>query len=332
MAQSIGIDLGTTNTNVYLKGRGIIFSERTLIAFDSQHNEILAIGNEAKEMIGKFPPNIEPVKPINDGIIYNCKIIEDYLSFFINKVCGILQIIKPNFLIGIPSSSSSIEKRAIISTTKNSGAKNTYLFKEPLLAAIGLDLPVDKPEGNLLVNIGGGCTDIAVISLGGIVVSSCLRVGGDKIDSAISSFIKRKYNLLIGEQTAEEIKIKIGSAYPQKKEEKISIKGRNLLSGLPSSLNITSSEVREAMISPLTEIVEGIRKVISCTSPELLVDIMENGIYLTGGVSKLKGLDLLFQKTLNLSVNLTDEPELSTIRGLGKILEDTKHWRKILSC
>lgn len=329
MVTNIGIDLGTSTILACLRGKGVVIQEPNVVAIDKGAGTILAIGEEAKRMLGKTPGNIEAVKPLQNGVISNCSIVEEVLHHFIVKICGKFRLIRPRVLVCVPSSTTSIERRAVVSAIKRSGARGVYLIEQPVVAAIGIGLPIEEATGNMVVNIGGGTCDIAVISLGGVVQSFSLPAGGDKFDRAILKYIKEFYNLSIGEQTAEEIKIKLGSAYPLAEEETLDVVGRDLISGLPKTITLTSSEVREALIEPITIIVEGIKKVLSKTPPELVSDIMDNGIALTGGGAKLREFDLLLQRVLNIPAYVAEDPLLCVAKGMERVLEGIKRFGKV---
>ena len=329
MVTNIGIDLGTSTVLVCLKGKGVVIQEPNVVAIDKGAGTILAIGEEAKQMLGKTPGDISAVKPLQNGVISNCSIMEKVLHHFIVKICGKFRLVRPRVLVCVPSSTTSIERRAVVSVIKRSGAREVYLIEQPVVAAIGIGLPIEEATGNMVVNIGGGTCDIAVISLGGVVQSLSLPAGGDKLEQAILKYIKEFYNLAIGEQTAEEIKIKLGSAYPLAEEETLDVVGRDLISGLPKTITLTSSEIREALIEPITIIVEGIKRVLSKTPAELVSDIMDSGIVLTGGGVKLRGFDLLLQRTLGIPAYVANDSLLCVAKGMERVLEEIKRFGKV---
>jgi rod shape-determining protein MreB len=319
--RDIGIDLGTANTLIYMKGKGIVLREPSVVAVDIKSDRVLAVGSEAKQMIGRTPGSIVAIRPLKDGVIADFDITASMLKEFIRKVVG-GSFSKPRIIICIPSGVTEVERRAVVEAAYQAGAKNAYLIEEPMAAAIGAGLPVSEPTGSLVVDIGGGTSEVAVISLSGIVTSRSVRVAGDEFDDAIINFIKKKYNLLIGERTAENIKIQIGSAYPYTDEGVIEIKGRNLLDGLPSNLKITSEEVREALADPVSLIVDAIRSTLERTPPELSADIIDRGIMLTGGGALLRGLDELVAKETGIPVNIAERPLDCVVDGTGRMLEE----------
>jgi rod shape-determining protein MreB len=321
-SRDIGIDLGTANTLIYAKGKGIVLREPSVVAVDVKSERVLAVGNEAKQMIGRTPGSIVAIRPLKDGVIADFDITSDMLKNFIKKVTSGGPFSKPRIIICIPSGVTEVEKRAVDEAAYSAGAKDTYLIEEPMAAAIGAGLPVSEATGSLVVDIGGGTSEVAVISLGGIVTSRSVRVAGDEFDDAIINYIKKKYNLLIGERTAEHIKIAIGSAYAYPDESSVDIKGRNLLDGLPSNISISSSEVREALTDPVSLIVDAIRSTLERTPPELSADIIDRGIMLTGGGALLRGLDQLISKETGIPVNVAERPLDCVVDGTGKMLED----------
>ena len=320
-SRDIGIDLGTANTLIYMKGKGIVLREPSVVAVDVKNDRVLAVGNSAKQMIGRTPGSIVAIRPLKDGVIADFDITANMLKEFIRKVIG-GSFSKPRIIVGIPSGVTEVEKRAVDEAAYSAGAKDTYLIEEPMAAAIGAGLPVDEATGSMVVDIGGGTTEVAVISLSGIVTSRSVRVAGDEFDEAIINFVKKKYNLLIGERTAEEIKITIGSAHPYPEEGEIDIKGRNLLDGLPSNITITAKEVREALADPVSQIVDAIHSTLERTPPELSADIIDRGIMLTGGGALLRGLDELIAGDTGIPVNVAEQPLDCVVDGTGKLLED----------
>lgn len=332
MRQDIGIDLGTANTVVFVKGKDIILREPSVVAIEKNTRKLMAIGKEAKLMVGRTPGNIIAMRPLKDGVIVDFDITEQMIRSFINKIYPNrwASLFKPRIIIGIPSGITNVERRAVIEASCQAGAKETFLIKEPMAAAIGANLPIEEPTGNMIVDIGGGTTEVAVISLGGIVVARSIRVAGDEMDLAIVSHCRKNYNLLIGERTAESIKIQIGSAYPKLKEKEMEVNGRDLVTGLPRTFTLTSSEIRHALIEPVNTIVQTVRLTLEQTPPELSVDISNNGIYLTGGGALLKGLDQYIADETGLKIKIVEDPLSSVAYGTGKILENMERLKKVL--
>ncbi len=320
-SHDIGIDLGTANTLIYMKGKGIVLREPSVVAVDVKTNRVLAVGNSAKQMIGRTPGSIVAIRPLKDGVIADFDITASMLKEFIRKVTA-GKFSKPRIIICIPSGVTEVEKRAVDEAAYQAGAKDTYLVQEPMAAAIGAGLPVDEAPGAMVVGIGGGTAEVAVISLSGIVTSRSVRVAGDEFADAIINYVKKTYNLLIGERTAEELKIALGSAFPYEEEGEVQIKGRNLLDGLPSNVTITSAEVREALSDPVAQVVDAIRSTLERTPPELAADIIDRGIMLTGGGALLRGLDQLISKETGIPVNVAERPLDCVVDGTGKMLED----------
>ncbi|PJC27947.1 rod shape-determining protein [Candidatus Shapirobacteria bacterium CG_4_9_14_0_2_um_filter_39_11] len=325
-SHDIGIDLGTANTLVLVLGKGIVIREPSVIARQKKTKEILAIGSKAKKMIGKTPGMIEVIRPLKDGVIADFDATEAMLTHYIREVHespGIIpKIPKPRVVVGIPLGVTEVERRAVQDACLSAGARKAYLIEEPMAAVIGVGLPIDQPEGMLVVDIGGGTTEIAVISLGGIVIERCLRIAGDEMDEAIISFMRLKYSILLGEATAEEIKIQLGSTYPQEKEKQMVVRGRDLESGLPKSIKIGTNEVREAIAPIVRQIVEAISEVIEETPPELISDIVARGITLCGGAAQLIGFDKLIAEETKMPVWLADDPMTCVVRGCGRVLGD----------
>ncbi|ABY93406.1 MULTISPECIES: rod shape-determining protein [Thermoanaerobacter] len=330
-SRDIGIDLGTATTLVYVQGKGIVLREPSVVAMRTDSKAILAVGEEAKKMVGRTPGNIIAIRPMRDGVIADFDITKAMLDHFISKVNPRKGLFRPRVIVGIPSGVTEVEKRAVIEAALQAGAKEAHTVEEPMAAAIGAGLPVEEPTGSMVVDIGGGTTDVAVISLGGIVTSKSLRVGGDEMDEAIINYIKREYNLMIGERTAEEIKIQIGSAFPKPKEETMDIRGRDLVSGLPKTLKITSTEILEALKDPISSIIEAIKMTLEKTPPELAADIMDRGIMLTGGGALLSGIDKLIREETGMPVQIADQPTDCVALGAGKILEESSLFRRVLS-
>lgn len=320
-SKDIGIDLGTANTLVYMKGKGIVMREPSVVAVDIRTDTVLAVGIQAKEMIGRTPGSIVAVRPLKDGVIADFDITATMLKHFIKKAVKTGIFSKPRVVVCVPSGVTEVEKRAVEDAARQGGAGNVELIEEPMAAAIGANLPVSEPTGSMVVDIGGGTSEVAVISLGDIVTACSVRVAGDKFDEAIISYIKRKYNLLIGERTAEQIKIQIGSAYPYPDEGTLEVKGRNLLDGLPKNITIAASEAREALEDPLKTIVEAIKSTLESTPPELSADIIDHGIMLTGGGALLRGIDQLIANETNMPVYIAESPLDCVADGTGKRLE-----------
>ncbi|NLM73184.1 MAG: rod shape-determining protein [Clostridiaceae bacterium] len=321
-SKEIGIDLGTANTLVYLKGKGIILREPSVVAVNNSTGQILAVGLEAKEMIGRTPGNITAIRPLKDGVIADFETTQGMLKYFIKKAIGNNPFVRPRVIICVPSGVTEVEKRAVVDSAISAGAKEAYLIEEPMASAIGGGLPVAEPSGSMVVDIGGGTSEVAVISLGGIVVSRSLRIGGDEFDEAIISYIKKEYNLMIGERTAEAIKLKIGSAYPLEEEETYNVSGRDLVTGLPKELAISSMEIREALKEPVCAVIDSIKLTLEKTPPELASDIMERGIMLAGGGAFLKGLDKLISEETGIPVFMAEHPLDCVALGTGKVLEE----------
>ena len=332
-SKDMGIDLGTANTLVFIKGKGIIVSEPSVVAVDTRAKQVLAVGDEAKQMIGRTPGNIVAVRPMRDGVIADFETTEAMLKYFINKAYtrGFFSS-KPRVVVCVPSGVTEVEKRAVIEATINAGARerDAYLVEEPMAAAIGAGLPVAEPTGSMVVDIGGGTSEVAVISLGGVVTSKSLRVAGDEFDEYIINYIKKEYNLMIGERTEEEIKLTIGSAYPIHSDEKKQIRGRDLISGLPKTIDITSKEIMDALAEPVNAIIDAIKFTVEKTPPELAADIMETGIMLTGGGALLQGLDQLINKETGMPVHIAEEPLNCVVLGTGMVLEHIDTLKNVL--
>jgi rod shape-determining protein MreB len=321
---AIGIDLGTANTLVHVRGRGILLREPSVIAIETETRKVLAVGEEAKRMIGRTPGNIVAIRPLKDGVIADFDHTEQMLRGFIHKVHRRNTFVHPQVVIGIPSGVTEVERRAVIDAAKKAGAHDAYLIEEPMAAAIGAGLPVSEPIGCMIVDIGGGTTEVAVISLGGIVTSKSIRIAGDEIDEAIAAYVRKVYNLLIGDRTAEEAKIQIGSAFPLEEELSMEVRGRDLVTGLPRSAALTSSEIREAIHDPVFAIVESVKLTLESTPPELSSDIMERGIVLAGGGALLRGLDELLSAETQMPVHLAPDPLSAVVIGTGKALEESE--------
>ena len=319
--KDIGIDLGTANTLVYLRGKGIVMREPSVVAVDTKTDDVRGVGQEAKAMIGRTPGNIVAVRPLKDGVIADYDITANMLSYFIKRVCGSNKFFGPRVVICIPSGVTEVERRAVREASLRAGARQVSIIEEPMAAAIGAGLPISEPTGSMIVDIGGGTSEVAVISLGGIVASRSVRVGGDEFDQSIIAYIKRKYNLLIGERTAEDIKIQIGSAYPLEEETTLEIKGRNLVDGLPKNITIGSEEIREALSESLYKVVDAVKETLERTPPELSADIIDRGIMLSGGGALLRGLDQLIQSETGIDVHVAEDPLDCVAKGAGAVLD-----------
>ncbi|MFA6418956.1 MAG: rod shape-determining protein [Candidatus Margulisiibacteriota bacterium] len=329
-SRDLGIDLGTATTLVFARGEGIILCEPSVVAINKDNNKPLAFGNEAKGMLGRTPANIVAVRPMRDGVIADFEITEMMLRHFINKSHQRSAFVRPRIVVGVPSGITGVEKRAVLDAAMHAGAREAYLVEEPMAAAIGANLPVSEAQGSMIVDIGGGTTEVAVLALGGIVVSKSLRVAGDEMDEAIVSHCRKNYNLLIGERTAEQIKIDIGSAYPLPEEKTIEVRGRDLVTGLPKTLTLTSSEIRDALAEPVSMVVDAVRMTLEKTPPELSADIMDRGIVMAGGGSLLRGLDKYLAQETEMPVYVVDDPISCVAYGTGKILEEIDTLKKVL--
>src|ERR1043166_4924887 len=330
-SKDIGIDLGTANTLVYVKDQGIILREPSVVAVQAGTNRVVAVGDEAKRMLGRTPANIVAMRPLKDGVIADFEVTEAMLRHFISKVHNGKLRAKPRLVIAVPSGITEVEKRAVRESATHAGAREVYLIEEPMAAAIGVGLPVQDPAGNMIIDIGGGTTEVAGISLSGIVFSRSLRVAGDELDDAIVQHMKRAYNLMIGEQTAEEIKIKIGSAYTCEEETSVEVKGRDLVAGLPKTIMVTSQEVREALLEPISAIVDSVRITLERCPPELSADLVDRGLVLAGGGALLRGLDKLLSKETDLPVHVADDPLSAVAEGTGRCLHELKFLRQVTS-
>lgn len=329
--KDIGIDLGTANTLVYMRGKGIIIREPSVVAVDTRSDKVKCVGQEAKDVIGRTPGSIVAVRPLKDGVIADFDITTSMLQEFIHKAMQGSFFARTRVIICIPSGVTAVERRAVKEAAENAGAKSVSIIEEPMAAAIGAGLPVAEPTGSMIVDIGGGTSEVAVISLGGIVTSRSVRVAGDEFDLSIINYIKKKYNLLIGERTAENIKIAIGSAYPYEGEQDMDIKGRNLLNGLPENITVTSAEIREALSEPLSHVIEAIKVTLEKTPPELAADIIDQGITLAGGGALLKGLDKLINKETGMPVNIAENPLDCVAEGTGNVLENIDKLHDVLN-
>lgn len=328
-SSDLAIDLGTATTLVYVRGKGITLSEPSVVAIDKQTNTVLAVGIEAKRMVGRTPGNIVAIRPIKEGVIADFSMTERMLHYFITKAHNRRAFVRPRCIIGVPSRITEVEQRAVRESAEQAGAREVYLIEEPVAAAIGAGLPITEPSGNMVVDIGGGTTDIAVISLGGIVCSESVKVAGDSMDDAILSYIKRRYNLLIGEHMAERVKIEVGSAYPMEQAKTMMVKGRDMISGIPRTVVVNDSEIREALEDPIHSIVNALRNALENTPPELAGDIIDKGVVITGGGSLLPGLATRFQEETNLPIITVEDPLTSVVYGVGKVLDEIELFRKV---
>lgn len=330
-SNDLGIDLGTANTLVYAKGKGVVLFEPSVIAVHKGSNAILAVGNEAKSMLGKTPAFIVATRPLKDGVITDFEATEAMLRYFITKVHGRRRFIRPRVVIAIASGITEAEKRAVKESATEAGAREVYLIEQPMAAAIGAGLQVQNPGGNLVIDIGGGTSEVAVISLAGIVECQMIRIAGDEMDESIIQYMKDKYNLMIGERTAEDVKIKLGSAYPLDEETTMEVKGRDLVSGLPKTLTISSEEIREALTPPVEAIINVVKEALEKTPPELAADLVDNGIVLAGGGARLRGLDKMITEKTGLPVSMAEDPLTSVAVGAGKCLDEISFLRKVAS-
>ena len=330
-SKDIGVDLGTANVLVYIKGKGVVLREPSVVAIDRDTNKVLAIGEEARKMLGRTPGNIVAIRPLREGVIADYDTTESMLRHFIEKVAGRSFIFKPRIMVCIPSGVTTVEKRAVLEAAVQAGARKTYLIEEPLAAALGAGLDISEPYGAMVVDIGGGTTDVAVISLGGIVASESLRIGGDKFDDVIVRYVKKEYNMMIGERTAEEIKMNIGTAIRGRREGSMEVRGRDLLSGLPKTVRMSAVETGEALNEPVEAIVQCVKAVLEITPPELAADIMDRGIVMTGGGALLYALDELIQKETGIPTYLAEDPLSCVALGTGKALESIENLEDSLS-
>jgi rod shape-determining protein MreB len=330
ITRDIGIDLGTANTLVHVKGKSIVLREPSVVAIDKKTGSILAVGDDAKNMIGRTPGNIVAIRPMKDGVIADFNITQSMLKYFIKRATSKGVFSKPRVVICVPSGVTEVEKRAVEEATVQAGAKEAFLIEEPMAAAIGANLPVEEPSGSMVVDIGGGTSEVAVISLGGIVTSKSLRIAGDEFDESIVHYIKKEYNLMVGERTAEEIKVTVGAAYPKPKDEVMEIRGRDLVTGLPKTLMITSAEITEALKEPINAIIDSIKFTLEKTPPELAADIMDRGIMLTGGGALLSGLNKLISEETGMPVSIAEDPLDCVVKGAGKVLEEIETLKRVL--
>jgi rod shape-determining protein MreB len=324
------MDLGTANTLVYVRGRGIVINEPSVVALDRVKKEVLAVGHRAKEMLGKTPESIAAIRPMKDGVIADFRIAEEMIKYFIREARGRRGVFRPRIAICVPTGITDVERRAVRDSALAAGAREVILVEEPIAAAIGVGLPINEPRGSIIVDIGGGTTEVAVLALEGIVTSTSIRVAGDEIDEAIDLYLKKAYSLLVGEQTAENIKKTICSAYPLEREETMMVKGRDLVAGIPKTLTISSKEMREAIREPVSQIIAAVRNTLEETPPELASDIIDDGLVLAGGGSLLRGLDLALNKETNLTCRIAENPLTCIVLGTGKVLEDPKSYEKVI--
>uniref|UniRef100_A0A7C4U7W0 Cell shape-determining protein MreB n=1 Tax=candidate division WOR-3 bacterium TaxID=2052148 RepID=A0A7C4U7W0_UNCW3 len=330
ISSDMAIDLGTANTLIYVAEKGIVLNEPSVVAVDTKTGKCIAVGLEAKKMLGRTPSEIYAVRPMKDGVIADFEMVEVMLRGFIEKILQKRIFIKPRMIVAVPSGITAVEARAVRDSAEHAGAREVFLVPEPVAAAVGVNLPVNTPSGNMIIDIGGGTTEIAVIALSGIVAKVSIRIGGDEIDEAIINYLKKKYNLLIGESTAEEIKIKIGSAFPLDEEKSYEVRGNDLVNGIPKSIKIYSDEIREAIQEPLSMIVSAVKTALERTPPELSADIVDKGIIMTGGGSLLRGIDRLISEETNLLVKVAENPLECVVRGAGKILDNMEEFYPLL--
>jgi len=328
-SNDMGIDLGTATTLVFVKGEGVVLCEPSVVAIERGTSHVLAVGEEAKRMLGRTPGNIIAIRPMKDGVISDFEITEAMLRYFIKKVHHRKVLVRPRIVIAIPSGITEVEKRAVKDSAERAGAREVFLIEEPIAAAIGVGLPIQEPIGNMIIDVGGGTTEIAVISLCGTVFSKSIRIGGDEMNEAVIEYLKKTYNLMVGERTAEEIKIKIGSAYPLEEEMSMEVKGRDLVAGLPKTVTITSEEIRESLQEPLRAILEVIKISLERTPPELAADLIDHGIVMAGGGSLLRGLDKLISEETGLPVHITDDPVTAVANGTGVVLSEIQYLKKV---
>ncbi|MFC1576242.1 rod shape-determining protein [Candidatus Omnitrophota bacterium] len=328
-SNDMGIDLGTATTLVYINNQGIVLCEPSVVAVQSGTSNVLAVGEEAKRMLGRTPGNIVAIRPMRNGVIADFEITEAMLRYFIKKVHNSRRLVRPRMVIAIPSGITEVEKRAVKDSALHAGAREVYMVEEPIAAAIGVGLPIQEPSGSMVIDIGGGTTEMAVISLAGVVFSKSIRIAGDEMDEAIINYLKKTYNLMIGERTAEEIKVRIGSAYPLDEELTMEVRGRDLVAGLPKMITVSSEEIREALAEPIAQIIEAIRITLERTPPELSADLMEKGLILAGGGSLLRGLDKLISEETGLPVHVAEDPLTAVALGTGKVLSEIKYLKRI---
>ncbi len=328
LSRKVAIDLGTANSLVYVAGQGIVLNEPTVVAITTDDNKVVAVGTEAKEMLGRTPVNISASRPMRDGVIADYQITEAMLKYFLGRVCGRARVFKPEVMVSAPAGVTSVESRAVLDATISAGAKEAYLIPEPLAAAIGAKIPISEPSGNMLVNIGGGTAEVAVICLGGMVVSDSVRIAGNRIDEAIANHLRRTYNLIIGDRTAEMVKIQIGSALPLDNNPTLEVKGRDAIAGLPRTVELTSHEVTEAIQQPLKGIVGAIKNVLEQTPPELSSDVIDKGMVLTGGTALLRNIAKFLTQSTGVPAHVAEEPILCVVYGVGTAIENLEAFKK----
>lgn len=328
LLRRIAIDLGTTNVLISVPGRGIVINEPSVVALEASDNKVMAIGQAAKEMLGRTPDSIIAAHPLRDGVIANYKITEAMLRYFINKIGGTVRLLRPDVMVAVPAGITSTERRAVTDACIQAGAKNAYIIKEPIAAALGANIPIASANGNMIIDIGGGTTEVAVIALGDIVAATSVRVGGIKIDAAITNYIRKKYNLLIGEQTAEDVKIKVGAAMPLKKELQMEVSGSNTITGLPESVIVSSSDIVAAIREELNEMIQAVKNVLQKTPPELAADVMDKGIVMTGGGAQLRQLDALLTKITGVPCQVAEEPMLCVAKGTLTAVENLDAFKR----
>jgi rod shape-determining protein MreB len=329
-SNDIGIDLGTANTLIYVRGQGIVVNEPSIVAVSRHDRKVEAIGNSAKEMLGRTPDEIETIRPMKDGVIADFEFTEEMLREFIKMVQKNWYLVHPRIIISVPSGITEVEKRAVRDSARHAGAREVFLIAEPIAAAIGAALPVEEPIGNMVIDIGGGTSEIAVISLSGVVNVTSVRVAGDEMDEAVVTFLKKNYNLLVGDRTAEQIKHQVGSAYPLEKELEMQVRGRDLVAGIPKIIVVNSAEIREAMAEPISAIVDAVKLTLERTPPELAADILDRGIIMAGGGALLRGLDHRLREETSLPINIVEDPTTCVVRGTGKVLEELERYSKLL--
>jgi rod shape-determining protein MreB len=330
LGRDMAVDLGTANTLVYVRGRGIVLDEPSVVAINTKNNAVLAVGSEAKRMIGRTPGHIVAIRPLKDGVIADFDTTEKMLRYFIQRVHRRSFMAKPRVVVCVPSGITGVEQRAVEESTIRAGARSAFIIEEPMAAAIGVGLPVHEPTGNMVVDIGGGTTEVAVISLGGIVTSQSIRIGGDELDEAIIGYVKKEYSLMLGERTAEEIKVALGSAYPVSDEPQMDVRGRDLVTGLPKTVTIAAEEVRRAIEEPVNSIIDAVKNTLDATPPELAADVMDKGIVLTGGGALLAGVDERLKHETSMPIHVADLPLQSVAHGSGKCLEEFEALKKVL--
>ena len=329
ISNDLAVDLGTANTLVYVRGKGVVLTEPSVVAIHRDTQQILAVGSEAKSMLGRTPGSIEAIRPMKDGVIANFEVTETMLRHFITKVHNRKTLVRPRVIVCVPSGITQVERRAVRDSAESAGAREVFLIEEPMAAAIGVGLPIQEASGNMILDIGGGTTEIAVISLAGIVYSKSIRVGGDEMDEAILNYIKRSYNLLIGERTAEQVKIQVGAAYPMEDRRTMEVKGRDLVTGVPKTIIITDEEVRDAMAEPIQAIVDVVRVALERTPPELSSDIVDKGIMLAGGGGTIRGMDILLREETGLPITVAEDALTAVVMGTGRVLDEIALLRKL---